>query len=162
MRKVGHISGFPFGIYWWTLKNPKNQAIEKMKKIDEDIILHMFTKNHNHMRYGSWDLKWDRFFCSFGSFFALLTPSPSQPRKPKFLKNEKSICRRHHFRLMQQKTRWYDICLLRCGDIIFSHLRPFFALLRHYWPRKLKFGKNGKKNLEILSIYTCVPLIVYH
>ena len=30
--KVGHTSGFPFGIYWWTMKNPKNQNFEKMKK----------------------------------------------------------------------------------------------------------------------------------
>ena len=29
-------------------------------------------------------------------------------------------------------------------DIIFCHFRPFFALLPHYWPQKLKFGKNVK------------------
>ena len=29
-------------------------------------------------------------------------------------------------------------------DTIFCHFRPFFALLPHYWPRKLKFGKNVK------------------
>ena len=29
-------------------------------------------------------------------------------------------------------------------DTIFCHFRPFFALLPHYWPRKLKFGKNAK------------------
>ena len=44
-------------------------------------------------------------------------------------------------------------------DIIFSDFRPFFALLPHYWPQKLKFGKNAKNALEILSFYTCVPLI---
>ena len=41
-------------------------------------------------------------------------------------------------------------------------MRPFFALLQHYWPRKLKFGKNAKKkHLEILHMCTinCVPLI---
>ena len=30
--EVGHTSEIPFGIYWWTLKNPKNQNFEKMKK----------------------------------------------------------------------------------------------------------------------------------
>ena len=30
-------------------------------------------------------------------------------------------------------------------DIIFCHFGPFFALLPHYWLRKLKFGKNIKK-----------------
>ena len=46
-----------------------------------------------------------------------------------------------------------------CTDIIFCHFRPFFALLCHYWPQKLKFAINAKKALEILSFYTCVPLI---
>ena len=32
MKKVGHTSEFPFDIYWWTLKNLKNQTFEKMKK----------------------------------------------------------------------------------------------------------------------------------
>ena len=63
---------------------------------------------------------------------------------------------------MQQKNT--IICLLTqiwsaCTDIIFCHFRPFFALLRHYWPQKLKFAINAKKALEILSFYTCVPLI---
>ena len=35
-------------------KTLKNQNFEKMKKIAGDItILHMCTKNHNQMRYGS-------------------------------------------------------------------------------------------------------------
>ena len=29
-------------------------------------------------------------------------------------------------------------------DITFCHLRPFFVLLPHYWPQKLKFGKKFK------------------
>ena len=45
------------------------------------------------------------------------------------------------------------------AQTIFSHFRPLFALLTHYWSRKLKFGKNAKQNLEILSYYRCVPLI---
>ena len=44
-------------------------------------------------------------------------------------------------------------------DIFFCHFRSFFALLFHYWPRKLKFGKNIKPYLEILSFYTYIPLI---
>ena len=42
-------------------------------------------------------------------------------------------------------------------DIIFCHFRSFFALLPHYWPRKLKFGKIVKNHLKILSYYTCAP-----
>ena len=29
-------------------------------------------------------------------------------------------------------------------DIIFCLFRPFFSLLPHYWPQKLKFGRNVK------------------
>ena len=31
-----------------------------MKKFAGDIIIHMCTKNHNHMIYGSWNMEWDR------------------------------------------------------------------------------------------------------
>ena len=43
----------------------------KMKKFAGDIIiLHMFTKNHNDMMYGSWDTEWDRQ--KFFSFWAIV------------------------------------------------------------------------------------------
>ena len=59
-----------------TPSNPKKQNFEKNGKIAGDIIiLHMCTKNHNHLRYGSWDTEWDRqFLCNFGPFWALLPP----------------------------------------------------------------------------------------
>ena len=92
VRKVGHISEFPFGIYWWTLKNPKNQTFEKMKKIAGDIIiLHMCTKNHNHMRYSSWDTKWDRIFCHFGPFFAFLPHPPDNTENQNFEEMKKAF-----------------------------------------------------------------------
>ena len=57
-------------------KNPPNQDFKKMKKASGDVtILHICTKNHNHMRYGSWDTEWDRHnFCHSGPFFSCLTP----------------------------------------------------------------------------------------
>ena len=91
--KVGHTSGFPFSIYWWTVKNPKNQNFEKMKKkkkkksLEIYIILHMCTKNHNHTRYSSWDMEWDRLFGHFGPFFCTLTPHP--PNNPENQNSEK-------------------------------------------------------------------------
>ena len=93
VMRVGHTSEFPFGIYWWPLKNPKNQTFEKIKKIFwiDITILHMCTKNHNHMNYGFRDAKWDRNVCHFGTFFDLLT-RPLTTHKTKILwKNEKSI-----------------------------------------------------------------------
>ena len=70
---------------------PEKSDFWKNEKNAGDIItLHMCTNNHNHIRYSSWDMDWDRIFYS-GAFFAFLTPSPYQPRKPKFWKNEKSF-----------------------------------------------------------------------
>ena len=105
------------------------------------------------------EIELDIFFCHFGPFFALLSPTLYQPRKPKFWKTEKSVCRCYHLKLVQQKTRSYDVCLLRYGvqQKIFCHFRPFFAILSQYWPWKLKFGKNVKNS------WKCYPFThVYH
>ena len=153
---MGHTSEFSFGIYWWTLKNPKNQNFWKMKKIAGDIInLHMCTKNHNHMRYSSWQTKWDKFLVILGHFSPFNTPSsppPQQPRprKPKFWKIENSICGNVIILNLCNKKNTIKWCMLTqiwsATDIIFCHFRSFFALLLHYWPQKLKFGKNVKNS----------------
>ena len=59
---------------FWT--NQENQNSKKIKKLSEDvIILHMFSKNHNHMMYASWDMEYDRYnFLSFWAVFCLFTP----------------------------------------------------------------------------------------
>ena len=54
-------------------------------------------------------------FVISGYFLPFCPPPPQQPRKPKFWKNEKSIWRCHHFKLVQQKTWSYDVCLVRYG-----------------------------------------------
>ena len=115
VKKVGHISEFPFGIYWWTLKNPKNQNFEKMKK--NCWRYHHFTYvNQKPQPWGTVpDIQSENFFfCHFGPFFALYPLPLQQPRKPKFWKNG-SIWRCHHFKLVLQKTQSHDVCLLRYG-----------------------------------------------
>ena len=78
--KVGHTSGFPFGIYWWTVKNPKNQNFEKMKKkkkkkksLEIYIILHVYQKPQPYevqfLRYGVRQTFW-----SFWAFFLHFNP----------------------------------------------------------------------------------------
>ena len=47
----------------------KNQTFEEVKNLLEISSFYTCTKNHNHMRYSSWDRKWDRIFCHFGPFF---------------------------------------------------------------------------------------------
>ena len=97
-------------------KPKKSECWKKWKKIAGDIIiLHVCTKNHNHMRYSSWDMEWENFFCHFGPFFALYPPPSLKTQKTKILKNWKSIWRCHHFKLVQQKTWSNDVCLLKYG-----------------------------------------------
>ena len=129
--KVGHTSEFPFNIYWWTLKNWKNQNFEKMKKIaGYIIILHMCTKTHNHMRYSSWDKVWDRIFCHFG-------PSGDAINL--------NFCDKKHDHTMYANS---DV---ECDRHDFLSFWAIFALLHHYWPRKLKFGKNVKSTWRYYS-----------
>ena len=56
-----------------SLKSQKIRTLKKWKKVDGDIILHICTKNHNHMRYTVleiWSMT-DRIFGHFGLFFTL-------------------------------------------------------------------------------------------
>ena len=60
---------------------------------------------------------------------------------------------------MQQKNTiiW---CMLTqiwhaCANIFFCHFRPYFALLPHYWPQTLDFGKNVKKHGDIILLHMC-------
>ena len=87
----------------------------KWQKIAGDIfILHMCTKNHNHMRCSSWDTEWDRIFCHFGPFFALLTPSPpNNPDKQNFEKMKKAAGEQID-RLTDGRTNWWWFLLCKC------------------------------------------------
>ena len=73
--EIGNYGSF-FALSSFHPKNPKNQNFEKMRKIAGDvIILHKFTKNHNHMGYSSWNVEWDRQnFLSFWAIFCHFTP----------------------------------------------------------------------------------------
>ena len=42
-----------------------------------------------------------------------------------------------------------------CDRQLFVSLGHFFALLPHYWPKKLKFGKNVKKPGDIILVHMC-------
>ena len=40
--------------------NPKNQNFKNLKKMPGDImIIHMCTKNYDHLMYSSWDMMWN-------------------------------------------------------------------------------------------------------
>ena len=114
--------GQSFFVTFWTIlvlpfdptNNPKNQNFEKIKKTPGDIILHLCTTNHDHMMYGSWDIKHNRqTFWYFKLFFALLPPW--QLGKSKFWKNEKNSWRYCHFKHENHTWKSYDVWFLRYG-----------------------------------------------
>ena len=61
-------------------------------------ILQNCIKNHDHSHTVPeiWHVTQVIIF-HFGQFFALLSPSQSQPKKSKLKKNEKNTWRYHHF-----------------------------------------------------------------
>ena len=148
---------------FYPIKNPRNQNLEKMKKIHGDIIiLHMSTKNHDYMLYCAWDMA--RKGCNYFSFWDIFCPfTPLTTRKMKISKKkEKNARRYHHFTQVYQKPSSYAIVFLRYGAtdaIVIFHFGLFFC---PFTPNRLtnKISKNWKKSLEISSYYTCVPKIM--
>ena len=91
VRKVGHTPEFLFGIYWWTLKKLKNLTFEKMKKIAGDIIiLHMWTKNHNHTRLQFLRYGVKQNVLSFWAIFCPFNLNPLTTQKTTILKKWKA------------------------------------------------------------------------
>ena len=57
------------------LTTPKIKILKLKKTTGDIIILHMCTKNDNHMMYGSWDVKCNELnFLSFWTVFCPFTP----------------------------------------------------------------------------------------
>ena len=72
VKKVGTPQNFLLEFIDELWKTRKIRILKKWKKIAGDIIiLRMCTKNHNHMRYSSWNTEKDKFFVILGHFFAL-------------------------------------------------------------------------------------------
>ena len=148
---MGHTSEFRLGIYWWTLKTWKIRILKNEKK-----KCWRYHFSHVYQKPQSYEVHFLRYSV-LGHFLPFYPSPPNKKRKPKFWKEENSICKYHHFKLVQQEIQSYDMLtqIWSVTDIIF-YFRSFFGLLSHYWPQKLKFGKN-LKNIWILSFYTCVP-----
>ena len=131
-----------------------------MKKIAGDIIiLHKFTKNYNHMSYGSWDTEWDRQkLLSFYAIFCTFTPLIT--RKIKILKKWKEssgdviilhMCSKNHDHI---KYASWDIECDRQSFVIWV----IFCSLPHYWPKNLKFWENEKMPGRIIGLHLCITI----
>ena len=161
------VGGANLRISFWNLlmnfEKPEKSEFWKMKrKLLEMSSFYTCAPKATIMKYSSWDKELDKKFLSFWAIFCPFIPHPLTTQKIKILKKWKKNLQISSFQTCATKNTiiW---CMLTqiwsATDIIFCHLRPFFAILPHYWPWKLKFGKNKKKLVEVLSFYTCVPQI---
>ena len=129
-----------------------------MKKTAEDIIiLHKCTKNHNHIKYRSWDTEWDtEFFVIFGHFLPFYPPHNRENQNFKMKKASEDViildkCTKNHNHMMYAS---WDMEYDRQNFLsIWAIFCPFTPLLTP----KLKIWNKCNKTLEILSYYTCVP-----
>ena len=94
-----------------SLTTPKINILKKWKKYLRDIILHMCTRNENHMMYGSWDKEHDRQnFFPIWTILCPFTPLTTQKIKIKKLKKQK-----------QKKTKKNKNKQKTPGNIIILH-----------------------------------------
>ena len=161
VKKMGHTSEFHFGIYWWTMKNLKNQNFEKMKKKLLEISFYTCVPKATIIWGTVPEIRSETNFLVILGHFLAFTPPPPPPLLPEnqyFLKLKKPSGDVITLNLWNKKRdqMMYAYSDMEC-DRHFCHFRPIFPLLPHYWSRKLKFRKIIKKHLEILSFYTCAP-----
>ena len=109
------------------------------------------------MMHGSWNKRHNghNFFGHFWPYSALLPPNSLENQNLE--KMEKSLEMSSFYRCA---TKFMIIwCMLpeiwSVTDIIFCHFGSFFVLF-HYWPPKLKFGKNVKETPgDIILLNMC-------
>ena len=134
---MGHTSEFPFGIYWWSLKKPKNQNFEKTKK--NCWRYHHFT--HVYQKPQSYEVQFLRyrvrqfFLCHFRPFFALYLPlHPNNPENQNFEKIKKASrdviilnwCNKKHDRMTYAYT---DMECNRQFSVILGHFLLFYLTI---------------------------------
>ena len=128
-----------------------------MKKLSGDVmILHMFSKNHNHMMYASWDMEYDRHnFLSFWAIFSLFTPllTPKIKIRNKCKKSLEILS--YYTSTINEDHMMYGSWDKRHDKQSFLSFLAIFCPLNLLKPENSKFWKNLKK--KILSFYTCIP-----
>ena len=136
-------------------KNPKIRILQKCKKFQDIIILHMCTKKHDHMRYSSWDM--EMIFLSFWAIYCPFTPLITW--QIKIWKKQKKYLEMSSVYTFVPKIMiiWCMLPEIWSETDNFLSFWAIFALLPHYWPQKLKFEKKYNKRLtnDITLLHTC-------
>ena len=147
--KVGHTSEFLFGIY-----TNKIILIFKMlqffKNIKKNTWRYYFTSAYQKSWYDLQFLRhwaWWTEICNFRSLFAFFTPF-----KTKKLLDILSF----YSSVPKIPIKWCKVPEIQ-NRVRQKQLLSFWAFLALLMILKIKFWKNGKKCLEILTFYKCVP-----
>ena len=160
-----HTSQFPFGIYWWTLKNLTNQNFEKMKK--NCWGYHHFT--HVYRKPQSYEVQFLRykvtqiFVVILGHFFGLLPPLTTQITKIlKKWKNPLDISS-FYTSVPQMTVMWYMVPEISTATEFFHHLWPFFAVFTPppplpNSPKKENFKEIKKAPGDIIILHKCTKI----
>ena len=113
------------------------------------IILHMCTKNHNYMRYSSWDTEWvSQKNLSFWAIFCPFTPLTTW--KTKILEKMKKAS---FYTCVPKIMICYMLLeIWSATDTIFCCFGSFFALLSHYIDPEKKLEKNLG---DIILLHMC-------
>ena len=135
-------------------ENPKNQDFEKLKKIAGEIIIsHLFTKNHNHMRHGSWDTGWHRQnFWSLWAIFCPFTPLTIKNLKNKNFEKMKKVSR--DVIILHECTKYHNHTMHASWDMehnrqnFFSLVANFFCPFTQIKTWKIKTLKKWKKQQQ--------------
>ena len=110
-----------------------------MKKFAGDIIiLHMCTKNHNHMMYGSSDTEWN--------ILGHLLPfnPPMDPENQNFQKNRKKTWRYYYFTNINDSHMMYGSLDIESNRQNFLSFGTIFCPFTPLRTQKIKIFKNWR------------------
>ena len=158
--------GYTFPFY--PPNSPKNEYFKNMKKTHGDIIiLHMCTKNHDHMLYCLRDRLLFIILVIFLPFYPLNSPKNEnlkEMKKKKEKKTDDNI-------ILHTHTKNHDHMLYCSWDMVHDECNCYFSFWAIFCPftsprpplvtaQKIKISKKWKKCLEISSFYTRVLKIM--
>ena len=159
MKRVGHTSEIPFGIYYW--KTRKIRILKKWKKIAGDnIISHMCPFTHMQHKSRSsdiWFLRY-KFFVIMGHFLPF--DPPNNRKNQNFEKIKKPLEMLLFYTCVPQMTTIYCMVpeILSVADIFFfvmlGYFLPFYPTPFPLTAQNIKILKKARKLLEIFYLST--------
>ena len=133
--------------------NPKNQNLNR-----DIIILHLCTKNDDHMVYGFWYIKHNRqIFLSFWAIFCPFYP-PNNPENQNFekMKETPGDIIILHMSTINENHMMYDSWDMECDrQNVFSSWVIFCPFTPPNSPKNENIKKNEKTPGDIIILHKC-------